>query len=79
LAEWVRAFSLEAILLLLERPMRGVDCGKLADLRSAVTQCQARGTAVLWLALETDPEASELVVSPAVARYTIREQSLIKS
>jgi len=71
LAEWVRAFSLDPVLLLLEYPMRGVASERRDALHRAVAEARAGGAAVLWVASDAE------VVGPGVSHYTIRNQTLV--
>jgi phospholipid/cholesterol/gamma-HCH transport system ATP-binding protein len=73
LAEWVRAFSLEPDLLLLEHPTRGAPRERIADLLAAVAEARTRGAAVLWLA----SEAEALLAGPGASCYALRNQTLV--
>jgi phospholipid/cholesterol/gamma-HCH transport system ATP-binding protein len=74
LAEWVRAFSLEPVLLLLEYPLRGVPRERFASLLSAVTEARCRGAAVLWLV--NDAQEVGLPSGSGVMRFAVRDRTL---
>lgn len=48
-AEWIRGFLGRPLLVLLERPMKGMPLEHLPRLISAVKETMARGAALLWL------------------------------
>ncbi|MCX6353961.1 MAG: hypothetical protein NTZ78_03515 [Candidatus Aureabacteria bacterium] len=74
-AEWIRAFLGQPLLVLLERPMRGVPMGHLPRLISAVRQALSREAAVLWLTDNDRIEQhSEL---PTSARYVMQGFTLV--
>jgi phospholipid/cholesterol/gamma-HCH transport system ATP-binding protein len=69
-AEWIRAFLGRPLLVLLERPMRGVPLEHVPRLISAVREACAREAVVLWL---TDNDAIERHLElPPAARYAMR-------
>ena len=73
-AEWIRALLGQPLLVLLERPMRGVPMGHLPRLISAVRQALSREAAVLWLTDNDRIEQhSEL---PPAARYVMQGLTL---
>jgi ABC-type transporter Mla maintaining outer membrane lipid asymmetry ATPase subunit MlaF len=76
LAEWVRAFSLEPVLLLLEHPMRGVPRERFASLLSAVNEARSRGAAVLWLVADAQDACPPN--GPGVSRFAIIDQTLVR-
>ncbi len=47
-AEWIRAFMGQPMLILLERPVRGVAREHISKLIATVTAAQSRGAAVIW-------------------------------
>jgi len=75
LAEWVRAFSLEPVLLLLEHPMRGVARERREALHWAVAEARTRGAAVLWIASDASLRAE--LAGPGVSHYTVLNQTLV--
>jgi len=73
-AEWIRAFLGEPLLILLERPMKGVPLEHLPRLINAVREACARGAVVLWLT-DSDRIARHPELPPA-ARYAMRGVTL---
>ncbi|MBI2441470.1 MAG: hypothetical protein HYV35_08880 [Lentisphaerae bacterium] len=75
-AEWIRAFLGQPLLVLLERPMRGVAREHLPRLSGAVQAACQRKAAVLWL---TDNDRIEQQPGlPSAAHYAMRGMNLVK-
>ncbi|MCX6339618.1 MAG: hypothetical protein NTX71_06830 [Candidatus Aureabacteria bacterium] len=75
-AEWIRAFLGSPLLVLLERPMRGVPLEHVPRLIGAVREACARGAVVLWLT-DNDRIARHAALPPA-ARYAMRGVTLAR-
>jgi len=73
-AEWVRAFLGEPTLVLLQRPLGGIERGRWNSLVELVRRFLARGTAILWIS--DDGAEQRLVGELATRRYAMSGTSL---
>ena len=75
-AQWVRALLRDPVLLLLERPMKGVPQSSLQPLCDVVDEARQRGAAVIWLT-SLDAAWRRWSDTQRTRRFEIRDNRLV--